>query len=68
MTPVIKESPKFDNEEEKEIYEAILNGHKDVENISKNTRYEISDLLIHLSMLEINGYITLDEMGKYQIS
>lgn len=67
ITPVIRESPKFENEEEKEIYKAISNGYKDVENISKNTKYEISDLLIHLSMLEISWHITLDEMGKYQI-
>lgn len=68
MTPIIKELPKFENKKEENIYKAILEGAKSVESISKSTEYEMSDLLISLSMLEIDGHIFLDEMWKYQIS
>ncbi len=67
MTPIIKERPKFENEKEKAIYQSIVDGHKTTDEISKNTLYVMSDILITLSMLEINGHIRLDEMGKYQI-
>lgn len=62
MTPIIKELPKFENKKEENIYKAILEGAKSVESISKSTEYEMSDLLISLSMLEIDGHIFLDEM------
>lgn len=67
MTPIIREIPKFEDEKEKAIYQSIIDGYKTTDEISKNTEYIMTDVLITLSMLEINGYINLDEMGKYQI-
>lgn len=67
MTAIIREAPVFEDAMEQKIYEWILWWHLTVDDISKYTKYEMSDLLIHLSMLEINGHISMDVMGKYQI-
>ena len=31
------------------------------------TLLEMTDILTNIAMLEIGGYVTMDEMGKYQI-
>jgi DNA processing protein len=67
MTPIIKTPPVFENHEEKRIYEALENNTCSVDAIGRYTNLEISEVLTHLAMLEIRGYITMDEMGKYQI-
>jgi predicted Rossmann fold nucleotide-binding protein DprA/Smf involved in DNA uptake len=66
MTPMIKSDPVFWGEWEKSIYEAIEKGISHVDDISKAVSLPMSDTLIHLSMLEINGYVRMDEMGRYQ--
>lgn len=67
MTPIIKTSPTFSNEEEKNIYEAIENKIQQVDDIIKHTGLSMTDVLMNLTMLEISGNIKLDEMGRYNI-
>ncbi len=67
MTPIIKIPPQFSDENEKSIYESIENWLQTVDEIVKQTGMDMSDILIGLAMLEINGYIKLSEMWRYTI-
>lgn len=53
-------------EDEKEIYELIYNGIKDVEKIAANSKYNISFVSGILTVLELKGFI--EEVGKGEFS
>ncbi len=67
MTPVVRPSPIFENETEKLIYEAIESSIYRVDELSRTTGLEMTDILTTLAMLEISGHITMDEMGRYRV-
>lgn len=67
MTPIVKVAPTFSNETEKKIYEAIEWGYQTVDTLLTHTQFEMTDLLTTIAMLEISGYVTLSQMGKYEI-
>lgn len=68
MTPVVRVAPIFENEREKTIYDAVENSVNRVDDLSQYTWLEMTDILTTLAMLEINGFITIDEMGRYRIA
>ncbi len=68
MTPIVKTPPIFSNEWEKTIYEAIEGWNNIVDSLLQKTDLEMTDLLTSIAMLEIGGYVTMDEMGRYQVS
>ena len=65
MTPIVKIPPTFENDIEKILYEAIENGKNSVDTLMHTTELSMTDILTNLAMMEIQGYITLDQMGKY---
>ncbi len=67
MTPIVKAPPTFSNETEKTVYEAIESWSRTVDELLRKTGLTMTDLLTTIAMLEINWYITLDEMGRYQV-
>jgi len=67
MTPIVKTPPTFSNDTEKCIYEAIEWGDTSIDSLLRSTHLEMTDLLTNIAMLEINGHVTIDEMGRYQI-
>ncbi len=67
MTPIVNTPPIFSNESEKVIYEAIEAWGNTVDSLLQATNIEMTDLLTSIAMLEIEGYVTMDEMGRYQI-
>ena len=67
MTPVVKVPPVFTSDMEKIVYEAIESWNSRVDDIARITDLAMTDTLMTLTMLEIGGYISLDEMGRYQI-
>lgn len=68
MTPIVKVAPIFTHEKEKIVYESVERGMSSVDDIARETDLGMSDLLITLSMLEILGHISIDEMGKYRVN
>ena len=67
MTPVVKIPPVFVSNIEKIVYEAIESWSSRVDDIARSADLPMTDTLMTLTMLEIGGYISLDEMGRYQI-
>jgi DNA processing protein len=67
MTPIVKTPPVFSNDTEKLVYESILNGKNTIDELLRDTTLDMTDLLTTVAMLEIGGYVMMDEMGKYQI-
>lgn len=53
MTPIVKTPPIFENDTEKNIYESIENGDNTVDLLLTKTNIPMSDILVHLAMLEI---------------
>ena len=68
LTPIIKTSPQFSHELEKIIYDAIESWYSTIDDLLKHTNIEMTELLTHIAMIEIEWHITLDTMGKYQIT
>ena len=68
MTPVVKVPPVFTSTIEKKVYESIESGMSRVDEISRASDLPMTDTLMTLTMLEIGGHISMDEMGRYQIS
>ena len=66
MTPVVKVPPIFTNALEKKVYEAIESGMSQVDDISRMSDLPMTDTLMTLTMLEIGGHISMDEMGRYR--
>ena len=62
MTPVVKIAPIFTDGNEKQVYETIESSINRVDDISRTTGLEMTDVLTTLAMLEISGHITMDEM------
>ena len=67
MSPIIKKSLTFWNEYEKYVYEKIELWFHTIDELVSSTGYELTDISWYLAMLEINGVISIDEIGKYQI-
>ena len=66
MTPVVRVPPVFTNALEKKVYEAIESGMNQVDDISRMSDLPMTDTLMTLTMLEIGGHISMDEMGRYR--
>ena len=58
----------LESEEEQNIYNSILDWNNTPDSISEKTQYPIHEIMMHVSMMEINWFITLDENGKYEIN
>lgn len=68
MTPIVKVTPIFSNDDEKQVYEAIESGNNTVDTLLSATEKEMTDLLTAVAMLEIAGHVRMDEMGRYRVS
>ncbi len=67
MTPVVRVAPILDSDEKRSIYSAIESGSHTVDTLLNSTGYDMTTLLTDIAMLEIDGHIRMDEMGRYQI-
>jgi DNA processing protein len=56
----------WDNDEEKYIFNAILDGYNTPDSIWEKTNYSIDTIILTLSLLEINGHIRLGSGWKYE--
>lgn len=68
MTPIVKLKPLFETDEQRKIYEKIEWWSHTIDELLRDTEYDMTDLLTQIAMLEIAGYIIMDEMGRYQLS
>ncbi|GAB0174818.1 MAG: DNA-processing protein DprA [Candidatus Altimarinota bacterium] len=68
MSPIVKAPPVFSNDIEKQIYEAIMNGFTSIDELLGETGLDTILLLSHTSLLEVQGHIKLDEMGRYRVN
>lgn len=68
MTPIIDTKPKPTNPEESRIYEAIIWWSHSVDELLRETGFDMTDLITHIAMLEIAWHIRMDEMGRYSLS
>lgn len=57
----------FENEKSQKIYDSINNGSNTIDSIIIDTNLEIHEVMIELSMLEINWHIQADQTWKYII-
>ncbi len=58
---------EFDTIEEKTLYRNIKEWYTTPDLLSGNTDYSIDVIVIHLSLLEMNGHIKLGSGGKYEL-
>jgi predicted Rossmann fold nucleotide-binding protein DprA/Smf involved in DNA uptake len=65
MTPIVKTPPTLSCDEERVIYTAIEAWTMSVDGLLSVTKYDMTTLLTHVAMLEINGHIRMNEMGRY---
>ncbi len=57
----------FQNSEAEAIYSSIENGYWTVDAIQLETDYSTTDILMHLSILEIEGHIENDKLWGYYV-
>ncbi|MBC7498665.1 DNA-protecting protein DprA [Candidatus Gracilibacteria bacterium] len=57
----------WDNDEQKTIYNIILDGYNTPDSILQNSDYTIDTIVMTLTMLEIDGHIRLGVGGKYEV-
>lgn len=58
----------WESEEEKNIYNSIVEWNNTPDSISEKTEYPVHEIMMHVSMMEINWLISLDGNGKYEIN
>lgn len=57
----------FVSQEQKDIYYAIIEWYNTPDALGQNTDYNIDIIIMTLTLLEIDGHITLWDGGKYEI-
>ena len=68
MTPTSLFSEKiWESEKEKIIYTTISEWNNTPDSIWENTEYDIWEIIMTLSLLEMNGHIRLGNGGRYEI-
>lgn len=57
----------WENDEQKKIYNIIIDGNNTPDSIWQNSEYTIDIITMTLTMLEIDGHIRLGAGGKYEV-
>ena len=57
----------WDDEDQKNIYNIIIEWYNTPDSIWQNSEYTIDIIIMTLSLLEINGHIRLGSGGKYEV-
>lgn len=66
QSSLLSDEREFENEEQKEIYNAILKWYNTPDSIWQNTDFTINIIMITLSLLEMEWHICLSPSGKYE--
>jgi DNA processing protein len=57
----------WNDDDQKAIYNIILDGYNTPDSIGQNSEYTIDMIMMNLTMLEIDGHIRLGSGGKYEV-